>query len=48
VAKTLMEYCKVNGYGAITKECVESAFQSKDEKLVAQAKRYKLNKMIKE
>tara|TARA_R100000808_G_scaffold25010_1_gene60434 strand:+ start:6862 stop:7014 length:153 start_codon:yes stop_codon:yes gene_type:complete len=42
----LIEYCKINGFGnGISKECVDSAFHSKDEKVVAQAKRYKLNKL---
>ena len=44
----LIEYCKINGFGRVTKECVDSAFQSKDEKVVAQAKRYKLQNLIEE
>ena len=43
----LIEYCKINGFGKVTKECVKSAFHSKDDKVVEQAKRYKLNKLSK-
>jgi hypothetical protein len=48
VANSLLEYCRVNGYGGVTKECIDSAFQSENPKIVEQAKRYKLNKMVKE
>tara|TARA_Y100001963_G_scaffold1244_1_gene1827 strand:+ start:4522 stop:4671 length:150 start_codon:yes stop_codon:yes gene_type:complete len=48
VAKTLREYCIINKFPGITKECVDSAFQSNDDKIVAQAKRYKLSKLTKE
>lgn len=45
----LIEYCKINGFGnTVTKECVDSAFQSKDPKVVEQAKRYKLNNLVKD
>ena len=44
----LIEYCKINGFGKVNKRCVESAFHSKDEKVVAQAKRYKLQNLTKE
>jgi len=44
----LREYCKINGYGGITKKCVDSAFQAKDPKIVVQAKRYKLTNIAKE
>ena len=44
----LIEYCKLNGFGKINKECVDSAFQSNDPKIVEQAKRYKLNNLVKD
>ena len=43
----LREYCKLNGFGKINKECVDSAFQSSDPKVVEQAKRYKLTNIAK-
>ena len=43
----LIEYCKVNGFGKVNKKCIDSAFHSKDQKIVEQAKRYKLNKLSK-
>ncbi len=43
----LIEYCKVNGFGKVNKKCIDSAFHSKDQKIVEQAKRYKLSNLSK-
>ena len=43
---TLKAWCDENGYDGVTKECVLSAFQSDDEKIVKLAKREKLKGMI--
>ena len=45
---TLIKYCIRMGEKGITEKCIDSAFQSNDPKIVEQAKRYKLNKMVKE
>ena len=39
---TLRDWCTKNGYKGVTKQCVLSAFQSKDPKIQAMAKREKL------
>ena len=48
MAKTLREYCTINKYPGVTKECVESAFQSNDPKIVSMAKRFKLQGIVRE
>ena len=43
---SLRDWCEKNGYDGITKECVNSAFNSPDPKVQEQAKREKLKQMI--
>ena len=41
-----MQWCRLNKYGGITEECIESAFQSDNDKIVEMAKKYKINKIV--
>ena len=43
---TLMQWCRLNKYGGITEECIESAFQSDNDKIVEMPKKYKINKIV--
>jgi len=43
----LNDWCKMNGYGTVNKECIESAFQSNDPKIQDMAKKEKLKGIAK-
>ena len=43
----LNDWCKMNGYGSVNKECIDSAFQSNDPKIQDMAKKEKLKGIAK-
>ena len=43
----LNDWCKMNGYGTVNKECIDSAFQPNDPKIQDMAKKEKLKGIAK-
>ena len=43
---SLSDWCKKNGYDGVTKECIVSAFQSKDPVVQKHAKKERIKQMI--
>tara|TARA_Y100001973_G_scaffold83376_2_gene123549 strand:- start:15408 stop:15563 length:156 start_codon:yes stop_codon:yes gene_type:complete len=45
---TITQWCRKNGYGGVTKECLSSAILSENDKIVDMAKKRKLQNLIKD
>ena len=43
---SMIQWCKQNGYGGVTQECITSAFSSSKPDVIKLAKREKLKGMI--
>ena len=44
---TLDRWCRMNGYGGVTEDCIKAAIQSQDSKINKMAKKVKLQSIVK-